>query len=116
MNLLLLLEMAAGGDADRVVVQAGDDSLTALALQRRAWAAAALLDETSSLAYVGTNCLALPIALFAAAAAGVPFAPLNYRLGVEQLGELLDRLGGRSSWPRRRLPMCCDREGIASSR
>src|SRR5687768_7152000 len=94
MNLLLLLEMAAGDDVERVVVQAGDDGLTASALLRRAWAAAALLDQPSSLAFVGTNDLALPIALFAAAAAGVPFVPLNYRLGFEQLGELLDRLEG----------------------
>src|ERR687891_466885 len=47
----------------------------------------------SALAYVGTNGLALPIGLFAAAAAGVPFVPLNYRLGHDQLHDLLVPLG-----------------------
>lgn len=47
----------------------------------------------SALAYVGTNGLAFPIGLFAAAAAGVPFVPLNYRLSVDQLDELLAPLG-----------------------
>ena len=42
---------------------------------------------------MGTNGLAFPIGLFAAAAAGVPFVPLNYRLSHDQLHDLLAPLG-----------------------
>jgi acyl-CoA synthetase (AMP-forming)/AMP-acid ligase II len=93
MNLLLLLDMVAAGRGDEVAVQAGDDRLTAADLLAAAWAGADLVDGASALAYVGTNGLAFPIGLFAAAAAGVPFVPLNYRLSDEQLHDLLAPLG-----------------------
>src|SRR5688572_30148115 len=93
MNLLLLLDMVAAGRGDEVAVQAGDDRLTAAELLAAAWAGAELAAGTSALAYVGTNGLAFPIGLFAAAAAGVPFVPLNYRLSDEQLHDLLAPLG-----------------------
>jgi acyl-CoA synthetase (AMP-forming)/AMP-acid ligase II len=92
-NLLLLLDMAAAGRADEVAVQSGDDRLTVAALHAGAWAAAELAKDASALAYVGTNGLAFPIGLFAAAAAGVPFVPLNYRLSDDQLHDLLAPLG-----------------------
>jgi acyl-CoA synthetase (AMP-forming)/AMP-acid ligase II len=92
-NLLLLLDMAAAGRPDETAVQVGDDGLSASALLAAAWGAADLVGGASALAYVGTNGLAVPIALFGAAAAGVPFAPLNYRLGDEQLHDLLVPLG-----------------------
>ena len=93
MNLLLLLDMAAAARGDAVAVEVDDDHLTAAELLRAAWAGAAVVGDASALAYVGTNTLAFPIGLFAAAAAGVPFSPLNYRLGEDQLHELLLRLG-----------------------
>jgi acyl-CoA synthetase (AMP-forming)/AMP-acid ligase II len=93
MNLLLLLDMAAAGRPDDVAVQAGDDRLTAAELLAAAWGAAELVGDASAVAYVGTNGIAVPVALFGAAAAGVPFAPLNYRLGDEQLHDLLVPLG-----------------------
>jgi len=93
MNLLLLLDMVAAGRGDEVVVQAGDVRLTAADLLAAAWGGAALMVDCSALAYVGTNGLAFPIGLFAAAAAGVPFVPLNYRLSDEQLHDLLTPLG-----------------------
>ncbi len=92
MNLLLLLDMAAAGDPDRVAVQAGDERLTTSELLRAAWAGAALAEGAGTLAFVGTNSVAFPTALFAAAAAGIPFSPLNYRLPDEQVGELIARL------------------------
>jgi acyl-CoA synthetase (AMP-forming)/AMP-acid ligase II len=91
--LLLLLDMAAAGRADDVAIQAGDDSLTAPQLLQAAWAAAEVVGGADALAYVGTNSLAFPIGLFGAAAAGVPFVPLNYRLSHDQLHELLAPLG-----------------------
>jgi acyl-CoA synthetase (AMP-forming)/AMP-acid ligase II len=93
MNLLLLLDMVAAGRGDEVAVQAGDDRLSAADLLAAAWAGAELVEGASALAYVGTNGLAFPIGLFAAAAAGVPFVPLNYRLSDEQLHDLLAPLG-----------------------
>lgn len=93
MNLLLLLDMAAAGAVDGVAVEAGDDRLGAPELLRAAWNGAALVEGASAVAYVGTNGVAFPVALFAAAAAGIPFAPLNYRLGPDQLDELVRRLG-----------------------
>ena len=41
--------------------------------------------------YVGENGLAFPLALFASAAAGIPFLPLNYRLAPEQLAAIVGR-------------------------
>ena len=93
MNLLLLADMAAAGRADDVALQAGAETLTAAELLAGAWAGAALVEGADVLAYVGTNGLAFPLGLFAAAAAEVPFVPLNYRLSDEQLDELLVPLG-----------------------
>ncbi len=93
MNLLLLADMVAAGRGDEVVVQAGAERLTANELLAAAWTAAADVAGAAALGYVGTNGLAFPIGIFAAAVAGVPFVPLNYRLGDEQLHELLLPLG-----------------------
>jgi acyl-CoA synthetase (AMP-forming)/AMP-acid ligase II len=93
MNLLLLLDMAASGRGDAVAVVAGDEQLTVDELLRAAWAGAEVVQGATALAFVGTNGLAFPIGVFAAAAAGVPFVPLNYRLSDEQLHELLVPLG-----------------------
>jgi acyl-CoA synthetase (AMP-forming)/AMP-acid ligase II len=41
--------------------------------------------------YLAVNGAAFPVALFAAAYAGVPLVPINYRLGAEQLADLLGR-------------------------
>ena len=93
MNLLLLLDMAAAGRGDEVAVQAGDDRLTVSQLLAAAWTGAGAVGGADALAYVGTNGLAFPVGLFAAAAAGVPFVPLNYRLSHDQLHDLLAPLG-----------------------
>ncbi len=93
MNLLLLLDMAAAGREDAVAVKVGDDQLTVGELHNAAWTAAAMAGDASALAYVGTNGLAFPIGVFAAAGAGVPFVPLNYRLSHDQLHDLLAPLG-----------------------
>ncbi len=94
MNLLLLLDMAAASaGGDETAVQVDGDRLVASQLLGAAWRASRLAAGASALAYVGTNGLAFPIALFASAGAGVPFVPLNYRLGVDQLHDLLAPLG-----------------------
>jgi acyl-CoA synthetase (AMP-forming)/AMP-acid ligase II len=94
MNLAMLLDMAADGFGDREAVRCGNLSFRYDELRNAARAAAAtfaasrcqhaaLLDETSP---------AVPIALFAAAWAGVPFVPLSYRLGDAEIEALLDRV------------------------
>jgi len=92
-NLLLLLDMAAAGRGDAPAVQSGDEALSAGELLTGAWAGAQLVAGREHLAYVGTNDLAFPVGLFAAAAAGIPFVPLNYRLSVDQLDSMLQPLG-----------------------
>jgi acyl-CoA synthetase (AMP-forming)/AMP-acid ligase II len=73
-------------------VPAGDAQLRATELLAGAWAGAALVGDGGALAFVGTNGVAFPVGVFAAAAAGVPFVPLNYRLSDDQLHDLVDRL------------------------
>ena len=106
MNLLLLLEMAAADRGDLPAVQAEDGAIAAGELLDAAWVAAGEAAGSSALAYVGTNGLAFPIGLFASAAAGVPFVPINYRLGEEQIHGLLEPLGdalvvAEGPWARR---------------
>jgi acyl-CoA synthetase (AMP-forming)/AMP-acid ligase II len=93
-NLAMLLEMAVAGAGDRIVVGSRERGLTAAELQQRASAAAARFGKhpIESVVLVDENSDAVPIALFGAALAGVPFAPLNYRLPDDQLAALVERL------------------------
>ncbi|MDX2541565.1 class I adenylate-forming enzyme family protein [Streptomyces sp. WI04-05B] len=93
MNITMILEMATSA-GDRVVVTVDGRSLTASELLDRARAAAHRFRHRSAVLYLGANHLAHPVALFGAALAGVPFIPLNYRLGEHQLTRLLDRHPG----------------------
>src|SRR5260221_6966165 len=91
MNVTLLLDMAADGFSDRVLVGRRQDGLAAARLRGMSARAAAELRAAgaSALIYLAVNGPALPVALFAAARAGIPLVPLNYRLGREQLSRLL---------------------------
>jgi acyl-CoA synthetase (AMP-forming)/AMP-acid ligase II len=96
-NVLTLLDMAATGTPDRVGVgrlrAAGPApaGLTYSALLDRARCGAALLAAhgVEELVYVAVNADDFAVALFAAAWAGVPLVPLNYRLSHDALGRLL---------------------------
>jgi acyl-CoA synthetase (AMP-forming)/AMP-acid ligase II len=92
-RLTLLLDMAADGFGDRVLAGRRSDGITAAELARRSHSGAALVRERAAdaLVYLDVNGQAFPVALFAAARAGVPLVPLNYRLGQLQLDELLAR-------------------------
>jgi len=96
MNLAMILDMAAEGMPDRVVVGERDGGLTAARLREAALAGAAHLVQLGAdrLVFLGPNGAAFPVALFAAALAGVPFLPLNYRLADQQLSEVLGRQEG----------------------
>ena len=84
---MLLLEMAATGYPERVAIGPAKSGLTYAQLFQRASAGAAVIRASGveRVAFVAVNGPAFPVALFAAAWAGVPLVPLNYRLSGEQL-------------------------------
>jgi acyl-CoA synthetase (AMP-forming)/AMP-acid ligase II len=92
MNLMMLLEMAMSNDPDRIAISTGDSTLTCTQMHERAGAGASyLLDRGyDAVAYLGTNSSSLGVAVFAAAWAGIPFWPLNYRLARDQILALLE--------------------------
>jgi acyl-CoA synthetase (AMP-forming)/AMP-acid ligase II len=91
----MVLDMVADGMPDRVLVGDRETGLTATRLRAKVLAGADLITATGAdrLVYLGPNAPAFPVALFAAVLAGVPFVPLNYRLGDDQLAEVLGRQG-----------------------
>src|SRR5574340_606977 len=94
MNLTMLLEMAADTGPDRVAVGSRDGGVTYRQLLDRARALAAqwTASEHRHVALLDLNTPAVPVLLFGAATAGLPIAPLNYRLTDEQLDEAVGRL------------------------
>jgi fatty-acyl-CoA synthase len=95
-NIAMLLEMAAEGDPERVVLGSHDGGMTAAGLLEQARRAAVYFEKsgTEVVGYFGLNSDVLPVALFGAALAGVPFAPINYRAPDEQLKGILQRVAG----------------------
>ena len=94
MNVMMLLEMASQGFGERVAFTNGEESLTYQELYDAAGAAAAQI-KTSGCEYVAmldVTSLAMPVALFASAWAGVPYVPINYRLTTDEINALLDRV------------------------
>jgi acyl-CoA synthetase (AMP-forming)/AMP-acid ligase II len=96
-NVLTLLDMAATGTPDRVGVgrlcAAGPApagrTYSELLDRARCGAALLVVHGVEELVYVGVNADDFAVALFAAAWAGVPLVPLNYRLSRDALGRLL---------------------------
>jgi acyl-CoA synthetase (AMP-forming)/AMP-acid ligase II len=84
--------MAHSGLGDRDAVTIDGRSLDHTQLAQYSWAASARFLELGvpSVVYLGTNHVAFPVALFGAAGAGIPFVPLNYRLGPDQLAAQLE--------------------------
>jgi acyl-CoA synthetase (AMP-forming)/AMP-acid ligase II len=93
MNLTMLLDMAVDGFSDRKVVGRNSDGLTARQLKSMSIAGAGVVHEAGAdaIVYLAINGPAFPVALFAAAQAGVPLIPVNYRLGEAQLAALLSK-------------------------
>ncbi|HEY1733504.1 MAG TPA: class I adenylate-forming enzyme family protein, partial [Acidimicrobiales bacterium] len=96
MNIAMLLEMAAEGDPDRVVLGSRTGGITASDLLDRSRRAALYFQKSGAevIGYFGLNSDALPVALFGAALAGLPFSPVNYRAPDEQLTGILSRIDG----------------------
>jgi acyl-CoA synthetase (AMP-forming)/AMP-acid ligase II len=94
MTISMLLDMAASAFGDRIALGSVADGMTFAGLARTVAGGAAVLrgENARSVAFVGLNSPALPVLLFTAAAAGLPVAPLNYRLDAATLRKLLDRL------------------------
>ncbi|WP_025736465.1 class I adenylate-forming enzyme family protein [Mycobacterium genavense] len=94
MSISLLLEMAASSNPDRTAVVSGETRLTTQDLSDLADGGAGVIAESGAahVAYVGVGGAMLPVLIFAAARAGVPFAPLNYRLSAEGIQTLIGRL------------------------
>jgi acyl-CoA synthetase (AMP-forming)/AMP-acid ligase II len=93
MNLPIILDMVADGLPGRVLIGDAGRGLTGVGLRDRAAAGAGYVAASgaSRLLYLAPNGPAFPVALFASALARVPFLPVNYRLGDEQLADVLSR-------------------------
>jgi acyl-CoA synthetase (AMP-forming)/AMP-acid ligase II len=94
MTTTLLLEMMTSADASRAAVgpRASASSYQGLLETSRTVAAGLTARGVRTLGVLGLNGPHLPSLIFGAGAAGVPFAPLNYRLTDEQLAGALERL------------------------
>ena len=90
----MLLDLAVEQYGDRIALGSVGTGISYRMLDRLSKAGAAGLGagESRSLAFVGVNGPAVPLLLFSAARAGVPFVPLNYRLSSEALCGLLGEL------------------------
>ena len=95
-NLSMLLDMAADGFGDRVIVGRRRDGCTVERLRELSIGGAAILRaaDADSLIYLDVNGPCFPAALFAAAIAGVPLVPINYRLSPAQLAALIAKHPG----------------------
>ncbi|MGW1215008.1 class I adenylate-forming enzyme family protein [Streptomyces sp. NPDC002499] len=93
MNIAMLLDMAVAGDPDRVAMgsRGPGTGTTCARLRRTAAGVATVVHRTGAreLVFAGVNGPAFPVLLFAAALAGVPLVPVNYRLSKQALTDLL---------------------------
>jgi long-chain acyl-CoA synthetase len=82
MNLAMALEMAAECHPQRIAVSSGGLDLSYADLLNAARAGAEIIRAANvgHLGVLDVNSPAVPIALYAAAYAGVPYVPMNYRL------------------------------------
>ncbi|MDB5984962.1 MAG: long-chain fatty acid--CoA ligase [Nevskia sp.] len=94
MNIAMILDMAAEAFGDRVAVVSGDSRYTYAELRVAAQCAAIAVRDSGAryLALLDVNSPAAPVAIFAAAYAGVSYVPLNYRLTRAEINELVDRI------------------------
>ncbi len=94
MNVMMLLDMAAQAEPDRIALGRRVDGLTygrlhALAASAATW----LADQGDRVLYTDISTPTLPVLLFGSSWAGKPFVPLNYRLANGRLEALIDSQG-----------------------
>jgi acyl-CoA synthetase (AMP-forming)/AMP-acid ligase II len=94
MNLMMLLEMAAEGFGERCALTSGSRSQSYAELFAAAGAAAGAFRDSGAkhVAVLDVSSPAVPIGLFGAAWAGLPFVPMSYRLSAEEVEALLARI------------------------
>src|SRR5688572_12644887 len=93
MRTTLLLDLAADSLGERIAIGPHDAGIDFARLRNAARAAGARFaaSESKNAVFVGLNGAAMPLALFAAGYAGMPFVPVNYRLKDAELRRLLER-------------------------
>ena len=93
MNIMIFLEMAAQTAPDRVAIGNLDGGLTYGRLYELAGGLATQLraKESARLLYSDEATPSLPVSLFGASWAGVPFVPVNYRLADDRLRTLIGK-------------------------
>ena len=92
MHLSSLVEMVESGFDDRVLLGDENSQITGTDFGFLVRLGATQVhNKYTSVIYVGENHPLLPVGLFAAAWAGVPFVPVNYRLEDRQLRSLIER-------------------------
>ena len=94
MNIATILDMAAEAFGERTALVCGATRMSYAELRERARAAAGAIRASGATyaALLDINSPAAPVAIFAAAYAGVPYVPLNYRLTAPELNELVERV------------------------
>jgi fatty-acyl-CoA synthase len=94
MHTAMLLEMAADAGGDRIGVGPVEGGWTYgdLLVGARRVAARLRRSDAANATLVGLNSDAVPLLLFGSALAGIPFAPVNYRLDDDRLHDVLGRL------------------------
>src|SRR4051794_21236015 len=90
----MLLEMASDAMGERMAVGTRDGGIRYAELLDRARRAAAVVTASHAerVGLVDANSDIVPTLLFASGIAGVPFAPINYRLADDRLREVVGRL------------------------
>ena len=96
MNIMMLLEMADGAFPDRAAFTDGSTgqsfSYAELFAAAKKRASSVQANGASRLVKLDVSNLGTPLGLFSAAAAGVPYVPLNYRLTDDEIQALLKRV------------------------
>jgi len=94
MNIITLLEMAADAFPERIALVSDGRRLDYATLLAAVHTTAADVHSSAArhVAHLAVSSPAAPIALFAAALAGVPYVPLNYRLTADELSALIARI------------------------
>ncbi|CAN5150988.1 fatty acid--CoA ligase family protein [soil metagenome] len=96
MTISLILDMPVAAHPERRALTIDGSTVTFGELGELVSAVGSELQESGAkhLVFLGHSGLELPTLLFAAAHAGLPFTPVNYRLGGRQLTELINRVEG----------------------
>ncbi|NIB38014.1 acyl--CoA ligase [Pseudomaricurvus alkylphenolicus] len=94
MNIFTLLKMSAECFPDRIALTSGDAHISYGELLQAAEGAAERFRNSGCkyVSVIDVSSPAVPIALFGAAAAGLPYVPINYRLTVDEIQALKERI------------------------